>query len=82
MGFKPETLSMESRLIDNVVGGYCVEHEEFAGEMYLKKPLSSCLDRSLGHRLACCKEILQGRAIAVHYKRDEVIPRKRKGIFR
>ena len=66
--WKPESYKMSSGLIDNVVGGYHNEHVFIEGEWYYKKPAAWV---PLRRKLAWCKEILLGKAIAVHYKEDE-----------
>lgn len=67
--YKPESFKMASGLIDNVAGGYCINHKEIDGDWYLAKPQMYVTVRK---KLRWCKEILQGKAIAVHYKEDEV----------
>lgn len=67
--FRPETFRMASGLIDNVAGGYSLEHELIGDEWYLAKPE---MYLPLRRKLMWCKEILQEKAIAVHYKRDEL----------
>ena len=67
--YKPESMKMASYLIDNVVGGYRREEKEINGEWYIAKPE---LWLPMKKKLRWCKEILQGKAMAVHFKEDEL----------
>ena len=66
---KPQTLKLKSILLDNIYG-YETTKTLINDEWYYKCPCN--FKRSLRTRLAWCLEILRGKAIAVHYKEDEV----------
>lgn len=66
---KPQTLKLKSILLDNIYG-YETAKILINDEWYYKNPCK--FKRGIKTRLEWCLEILKGKAIAVHYKEDEV----------
>ena len=64
----PINMKFKSVLIDDIYG-YEVQHEQINGEWYYAKP---AMWIPLKRKIAWCIEILKGKAIAVHFGRDEV----------
>lgn len=67
---KPQSMRLKSVLLDNIYG-YETEHILIEGDWYYKKGLAWSVV-SLKRKMAWCIEILRGKAIAVHFKEDEV----------
>lgn len=68
--YKPESMKLKSVLIDNIYG-YETRHIKIGDEVYYKKGFEWSKVQ-WKRKLSWCMEILKGKAIAVHFKEDEV----------
>lgn len=64
----PTNMKLKSLLYDNIYG-YETTHENINGQWFCKKPDMLI---NLKRKFVWCLEILRGRAIAVHFKSDEI----------
>ena len=61
-----------SVLIDRLVHESARTSTEIDGRWYIAKPYLASWEKSISRRLAEAWLVLTGRAIAVHYKQDEL----------